>query len=147
MGYRGRGARERTYSDKDGLHALGAGETYVAAYQAVAAIRWHGRARLLLAQRDGDEAIFPHENARGRPPAQARRGREDAFGGSRDDGIGRNGRRRGVRWGLDAFEQHHLVHAWGLRRVVVVEESGHGGWKGGVRECGRSGHPGGDGLG
>ena len=132
---RGKPGGARAYSDVDGLHALGAVEAYVPVYRAVSAVRGHVRVRLLLAQRDSDGAVSAHKNARGRPPAQACSGREDAFGGRRDDGIGRNSRRGRVGGGFE----RHLVHEWGLQRGVV-EEDRHGGGKGGGR---RLGHPGG----
>lgn len=60
------------YSDIDRLHADGTAETDVTAYHAVTAVRRHLRVLLLAAERDGDEAVAAHEDARGRPPARAR---------------------------------------------------------------------------
>jgi hypothetical protein len=57
-----------TYFDVDGLHALGAAESYVTRYYAVSAIRWHRRVRVLLAKGKCDETIAPQEHARWRSP-------------------------------------------------------------------------------
>ena len=70
---------ENAYFDVDGLHTLGAAESYVTGYYAVSAIRWHRRVRFLIAKGKCDEAISPHEHARWRSPTRASRGGEDTF--------------------------------------------------------------------
>lgn len=79
------------YFDVDALHALCAVESYVARYNAVSAIRWHGRVWVLVAKGKCDETIAPQENARWRSPARACSGGEDTFRRSRNGGIGWDG--------------------------------------------------------